>query len=178
MSGDLEPALEAERERNLMVVRLTAEGRTKSYIQSQTGVPPAAQRKINEEFKQYARNDLYTQQRSREIIGYFDEHYSSLIQQMYEVVSEADMNGDYKNKGNALKLIAEMEAKRVDALQKAGVLSAQSIGDEVAQMQIKHEKIISLLKDVATQYPAAAELIAQGIADIQNEVIATHVVNE
>lgn len=178
MSQELEPALEAEQERNMMIVRLTAEGRSKNYIQSQTNAPPALQRKVMEEFNHYARNDLYTQQRAREIIGLFDEHTASLIEQMYEVVSEADMNGLLKEKAAAIKNIFEMEIKRVEALQKAGVLSAQNIGDEVAQAQIKHEKILALLKSIAQKHPSVAKEIAEGIADINNEVIATRVVDE
>lgn len=170
MSDELETAANADAERNLMVVRLTAEGRSKSYIQSQTGVPATLQRKINEEFKHYSRNNLYTQQRSREIIGYFDEHTASLIEQMYTVVDEADMNGNYKDKANALKNIFEMEVKRVDALQKAGVISSQDIGEEVAVMQVKYDKLKELLKLIANKHPDAARDIVEGIRDMDNIV--------
>lgn len=176
--SDIVASHDSEQERKLMVVRLYAESRDKNYIQSQTGVPPAAQKKIIAEFNEYSRNDLYTQQRGREIVGQVDQHFSSLISQLYSVVDEADMNSDYKIKASTLKMIAELEAKRVDVLQRAGVLSAQSVGDEVAQTAIKHKKILDLLKSIAAKDKNIAREIAEGIADIEGQVISVRVVEE
>jgi len=177
VSDEIELPEDKIKEINMEVVRLTAEGRTKQYIKSQTGVSPAEQRKINEEYKAFVRNDLWTAQRSREIVGYMDEHFGSIITQLYEVVSAADMADDYKNKGNALKLIAEVEAKRVDALQKAGVLSATNIGDEVAESNRKQEIIINILKEVSQRWPDAGKFIAAEIAKMNGEVIPTRGAN-
>lgn len=165
-------------DRNMEVIKLTAEGRTKQYIQSQTGVPAPMQRQINEEYKAFIRNDLWTANRSREIIGYMDEHFTSIISQLYEVVDEADMAGNYKDKANTLKLIVETEVRRVDALQKAGVLSSQNIGDEVAESNARQEAIIEILKEVSIKWPDAGKYIATKIAEMSGEVIATRVVSE
>lgn len=178
MSNELDLPEDQIQERNLEVVRLTAEQRTKEYIQSQTGVPPRLQRQINEEYKQFVRNDLWTANRSREIVGYMDEHFNSIIKGLYEVVDAADMNDDYKNKGNALKLIAEVEVKRTDTLQKAGVLSAQNVGDEVAAMNERQNQIMEILKDIAKKHPDVGREIAARIAELNGEVIATRVVSE
>ncbi len=166
--SEIEPALDAETDRNMMIVRLTSEGRNAAYIQSQTGAPRALQRDVVEKFKHYARNDLYTQQRSREIVGFADQHFGSVIEQLYEVVSEADMNSDYKNKANTLKMIAEIEAKRIDFLQKAGVLSSQSIGDEVAQAAIVKEQIIGVLKETITKFPETRKFIESRLLELNN----------
>ena len=178
MSDELELPEDQIRERNMEVVRLTAEGRTKEYIRSQTGLTARQQRAVNEEYKTFVRSDLWTANRSREIIGYMDEHFGAIIVRLYEVVDAAEMNDDYKNKGNALKLIAEVEAKRADALQKAGVLSAQSLGDDVAASNARQEKIMTVLKNFAVKHPELAKELANDIASIDNEVIATNVVEE
>lgn len=178
MSNELELPEDQIAERNMEVVKLTAEQRSKEYILSATGVPPAEQRKINEQYKTFIRNDMWTSNRSREIIGYMDEHFSSIIVQLYEVITAAEMADDMKLKASTLKLIVETEGKRVDALQKAGVLSAQNIGDDIAESNARQEKIVEILKDVAREWPDAGKYIAERIAEMSGEVIATRVANE
>ena len=165
-------------ERNLEVVRLTVEGKTKQFIQSQTGVPPRLQKDIMEEYRHFIRRDMWTEQRSKEIVGEMDLHFTSIIQKQYEAVDSADMADDYKAKSNILKAIADTEAKRVDALQKAGVLSAQGIGDEVARVEERQQAIIEILKEVAKKYPEAAKFISEKIAELNGQVIATRVVSD
>ncbi|QLF83346.1 hypothetical protein SEA_NICEHOUSE_102 [Rhodococcus phage NiceHouse] len=178
MNNELELPEDQIAERNMEVVRLTAEQRSKEFIFSATGVPPAEQRRINDQYKSFIRNDMWTSNRSREIIGYMDEHFSSIIIQLYEVVTAAEMADDMKLKASTLKLIVETEGKRVDALQKAGVLSAQTIGDDIAESNARQEKILNILKEVALQWPEAGRYIAEKIAEMSGQVIATRVANE
>lgn len=159
------------RERNMAVVRMTAEQRSKEYIQHETGLSAREQRQVNEEYKNFIRNDMWTANRSREIIGYMDEHFGAIIKQLYEVVSAAEMADDMKLKASTLKLIVETETRRVDALQKAGVLSANNIGDEVAETNERQAVIINILKEVASKWPDAGKFIAEKIAELDGTVI-------
>ena len=165
-------------DRNLEIVKLTAQGKTRQYIQSQTGVIPRMQREIVEQYKAFVRRDLWTVDRSKEIIGFMDEHYTSIIQGLYESISEAEMNDDYKSKAAFLKIIAEVEGKRVDALQKAGVFASQNVGDDMAKQQEEQDAIIEILKEVSTKWPDAGRYIAEKIGELKGEVIATRVVTD
>jgi hypothetical protein len=56
-------------------------------------------------------------------------------------------------------------------LQKAGLLDNKEIADQIIQMERKHEILIKILKDVATEYPSVREEIMKRLSEIQNEVI-------
>jgi hypothetical protein len=176
MAGELEELAEVEKIKAIAVVQLTAEGRPTSYIQSETGVAPARQRQINKEFKSYVQNDMYAETIARELVGYTNEHFGAIVKRFYEAVDEAEQNGDYKNKANILKQIVETEKIRVEMLQKAGVLTAHSVGDDIAQMQAEKAQIIELLKEIAQKHPEAKQSIIQGISRITQETVATQVI--
>jgi hypothetical protein len=51
-------------------------------------------------------------------------------------------------KNAAIKGIAELTAKRVDALQKAGLFESAEIGDEIARWEEEKEILLSILQDI------------------------------
>lgn len=176
MGMELEDLAEVEKLKAVSVVQLTAEGRSTAYIQKETGVGPAGQRQINKDFKNYAQNDMYAETVARQLVGYVNEHYGAIIKRFYEAVDEAEQNGDYKIKATILKQIVDTEKIRVEILQKAGVLTAHSVGDDIAQMQSEKAQIIELLKEIAQKFPEAKQAIVKGISRITQETVATRVV--
>lgn len=97
-----------------------------------------------------------------ELISTMDEHYSMLIQKAYEVIDEVDrpLDEDSKRKEtmtrsqmlsqkmNAIKTIADLESKRIDVLQKSGLLEAADVGDQLAEMEAEMEKVMEILDSV------------------------------
>ncbi len=99
------------------------------------------------------------QDRIEELIATMDSHYSMLIQKAYEVITEVDNPPDglketmtrsqmLSQKMSAIKTIADLEAKRIDMLQKAGFLEAANVGDALAEMEEDKERLFNILEEV------------------------------
>lgn len=164
-------------EMSMEVVKLTIEGKSQTHIQSVTGCSPAVQRKINREYSEFVRSDLWTQNRSREIVGEMDLRFGGILSRLYTALDAAELEDDHNLVVRVTKQIVDTEKARVDLLQKAGVLSAQSIGDDVAEMHARQEAILEILREVAQRWPEAGRYIADKIAEMSGEVIPTKVGN-
>jgi hypothetical protein len=119
-----------------------------------------------DEYKEIARNDPHVKGRAREALYSADSHFSMVIERSWETVEQADQNNDIRTKATVLKNIADIEGKRVEMLQKAGLYDDAAIGDELAAMEEKAEAIKQLLKEVATKYPEARYMIMSGLSKI------------
>lgn len=95
------------------------------------------------------------QDRIEELIASMDLHYSTLINKFYEVVEEVDSDS-YEPKGraallsqkiSALRSIADLEAKRLDLLDKAGLRMDASVGDDLAMMEEQMELIMNIIDE-------------------------------
>ena len=53
-------------------------------------------------------------------------------------------------KTTSIKLIADIESKRLEMLQKAGLLDNQELADELLETERKQEILISILKEVTS----------------------------
>lgn len=131
-----------------------------------------------DEWKNLAANDENMKFRAREALVAMDEHYSLIIQRLWETVEQADMVGDTKSKTTTLKAIADIEAKRQETLQRAGLYDDAALGDEVAMMEERAEQIKKLLTSIATKYPDTKMDIMYGLRQIfgQSEPIPGEVV--
>jgi hypothetical protein len=65
--------------------------------------------------------------RAKEALASADQHYNHLIKKAYEVIEDADTTANLGAKTNALKLILDIENKRMDMLQKAGFLKTRNL---------------------------------------------------
>ena len=171
-----EDAFEMEMETYSRVVELFARGKRPSEIESETGVPPAVQRKVRDQFRMYANNDFQTQQRAKEIVAELDVQYTYLIRELEDVVSSAEAEGDNRLKMDALKNLANVNKMRAEQLQKAGILNGSGVGDDIARMEVEHAKILELLKKVAQackndpRLQGFKKMIQDGISEINQEV--------
>ena len=93
-------------------------------------------------------NNEAIRSRAREALGSADQHYSKLIGKAYEVIDSADQRDNLTAKTNAIKLIADMEAKRIDMLQKSGMLENKELAEELAENERKQEVLERILKEV------------------------------
>lgn len=176
--NNLELLAEQEQDMMLEVVKLQAEGRTKTHIQQKTGASFKKQNEISNNFKSFVNTDRYIQERARESVGQIDIHYTSLLDKFYQVVDDADANDDYKTKADVLKKIADVEKQRVEFLGKAGMMSAGGIGDDLVELEEQREKIKQVLREIAQERPDVAKLIAQKLAKLDGTVVAERVVGE
>lgn len=172
-----ELALLAEQQQDQMleVIRYQGEGRSKAWIRNKTGLSGPEQTRIKEEFDRVVVQDDYMQNRARVAVAEIDQHYTTLIKRFYEAIDDAESADDYKTKATILKQVVDTEKSRTDFLHRAGLLAEQNIGDQVADAEEKIENIKQVLKEVASEYPEAAKLIAKKLADLDGTVVAERV---
>lgn len=176
--SNLELLAEQEQDMMMDVVKLQAEGRTKTYIQQKTGANFKKQNEVAQNFKSFVNTDRYIQERAREATAQIDIHYSEIIKKFYEVIDDAESADDYKTKADVLKKISDTEKARVDFLAKAGLLSAGGVGDELVELEQQREQIKNVLRSIAKENPEAAKLISQKLAELDGTIIAERIVSE
>ena len=98
------------------------EGLGPTEISNELSIPRSSVMRLLGDWREMVGSNTAIHARAREALAGADQHYSGLIKRVYEVVEEADMNGDLKNKIASLKLIVDIESKRLDMLHRAGLL--------------------------------------------------------
>lgn len=133
------------------VADLFMEGAKATDIAKTTGLQRKYVVSLIEEWRETALADQASRDLARETLTKMVSHYDKLIKQYYELIDDLqDLNFSHNvaaQINSALKNIADLEAKRVDALQKAGILDANEMGDEVARMEEKQAIIVDILRN-------------------------------
>lgn len=168
MSGDLVKHLD---EVNAVAAEYL-KGLDTAQISRELDIPRTRVNALLNDWRQMASSNEAIHARAREALAGADQHYSSLIRKAYEVIESADQTSNLGAKTTAIKLITDIEAKRIDMLQRAGLLDNKEIAEELATMERKHEILINILKDIATKYPNVRTEILERLAEInRSEVI-------
>lgn len=145
-------------------------GTDTAQIARNLDIPRTRVMSLLNDWRKMAANNEAIHARAREALAGADQHYSALIQKSYEIIESADITSNLGAKTNAIKLIADIEAKRLDMLHRAGLLDNKEIAEELASMERKHEILISILKDVATKYPNVREEILRRLSEVTSGV--------
>lgn len=111
--------------------------------------------------------------RAKEALAAADTHYNKLISKSYEVIEEASLNNNLSAKTQAIKLVMDIESKRIDMLQKAGLLENKELAEEMLEIERRQDILVGILKDIASEYPQIRDEIMRRLSDIakNNEVI-------
>lgn len=117
-------------------------------ISKELGIKRAEAISLIEEWRDIARGNDDIREQAAEALQQGIQHYSIIVERFWETVEQADVAADYKTKNSVLKNIADVEAKKIDMLQKAGLYDDASMGDELAEMEEKQAILISILKEV------------------------------
>lgn len=135
----------------LDVAELAAKGWKPMAISKELGLPFAAVKKATAQWEEILRNDLESRDAARDYLNRMVSSYDDLLRKSYENLD--NLRGmDFDEKVSAqinatLKNIADFEAKRVDALQKAGLLDAHELGDELAEREERETQLINILRN-------------------------------
>jgi hypothetical protein len=113
--------------------------------------------------------DKVLREMSRETVLKTRQHYDEIIHRLYDAVSLANDNGDYKAEMSGLKNIADIEKQRVDFMQKAGLLADNELGDQLAEMEKRQNILVDILKDVMKNYPKVGLEIQNRLAQVSGE---------
>lgn len=168
-------------ERLNTVGEMTLTGSSLAEIARELGVTRKVAQDIQNEWKQAAVVTHETRDRALDALNVMDEHYSKLIKNSYkaleQIEDDIELSGTtpqrIQQKLNGIKLIADLEAKRLDALQKAGLLDQAEMGDHVAQMEEKVGIMVSILRNDLC--PDCKRKVAQKLQQVTQQVEAVQI---
>jgi hypothetical protein len=121
-----------------------------------------------------ASNNAAIRERAREALVAADTHYNKLIQQTYEVIDDATTTANLSAKTTAIKLVLDIESRRIDMLQKAGLLENKELAEEMLAIEKRQDILMNILKDIAAEHPEIRDKIMRRLSDAsRNEEVIT-----
>jgi predicted transcriptional regulator len=181
---ELIPADAIYYERLNTVAEMTLTGSSIAEIARELGVTRKVAQDLQNDWKESAIVSHETRDRALDALNIMDEHYNKLIKNSYkaleQIEDDIELNGTtpqrIQQKLNGIKLVADLEAKRLDALQKAGLLDAAEMGDHVADMEHK----VGILADILRNdlCPDCKRKVAAKLQQVTGQVEAVVVYDE
>ena len=166
--SEIEPSIHFDRMNK--VVEELLKGNTPTQIATITGFNRKDVVELIDEWKSVVHNDSNIRDRAREAISGADQHYAMLINEAWKTVQQADVQDALNVKATTLKLIADIEAKRIGMLQSVGVLENNEIAAQIAETEKKQELLVGILKDVTAQCSHCKLEVAKRLSQITGVV--------
>lgn len=151
------------------VVAKYLEGNDETKISKMLNLPRQKVVAFLGEWRIMASNNAAIRERAREALVAADTHYSKLITQAYEVIDEASSMANLTAKTTAIKLILDIESRRIDMLQKAGLLENKELAEEMVAIEKRQDILMNILKDIASQYPEVRDQIMRRLSEASKE---------
>lgn len=151
------------------VVEEYLKGSDPTKISKDLSIPRTRVVEYLDEWKQNASNNAAIRARAKDALAGADAHYSKLISKSYEVIDEASMTNNLSAKTAAIKLVMDIESKRIDMLQKAGLLENKELAEEMVEIERRQEVLVGILKDIASTHPEVRDLIMRKLSTISKE---------
>jgi hypothetical protein len=125
------------------------------------------------EWRAMAADNAAIRARAKEALVGADTHYGKLIQKAYEVIDDATTTANLGAKTAGIKLVMDLERTRIDMLQKAGLLENKELAEEMIEIEEKHEILVGILRDIASEYPEIRDKIMFKLSQVakKGEVI-------
>ena len=152
-----------------LVVEEYLKGNDPTVISKQLDIPRQKVVTLINEWKVMASANDAIRARAKEALAAADTHYSKLVSRTYEVIDEASMTNNLSAKTAAIKLVMDIESKRIDMLQKAGLLENKELAEEMVEIERKQDVLVGILRDVASEHPEVRDLIMKRLSDIARE---------
>ena len=152
------------------VVSELLKGNNPTQIAATTGFKRAEVLEYIDEWKQVVRSDSGARDRAKEAISGADQHYAMLIKEAWKTVEDADGAGQLNVKATALKLIADIEGKRIGMLQEVGLLDNAELATQVAETERKQDILVKILKEVTATCPKCKMDVAKRLSQITGVV--------
>lgn len=156
-----------------LVVEEYLKGNDPTVISKELSIPRQKVVELINEWKVMASANDAIRARAKEALASMDAHYGKLISKTYEVIDEATMTSNLGAKTAAIKLVMDIESKRIDMLQKAGLLENKELAEEMMEIEKRQEVLMAILKDIASEYPEVRDEIMRRLSSIakKDEVI-------
>ena len=154
------------------VADLTMKGTGPGIIAKQLGITRVEVKNLQQDYRDALSNDQEARDMARDYLNMMVKHYDGLIAKFYDLLDDMDTldwnAAAAAQKSGALKAIADLDAKRVDALQKAGLLDSAELGDELAKFEEEKAMVLSVLTDLCT---VCSPKVADRINRLQGKIM-------
>jgi hypothetical protein len=128
-------------------------------------------------WKELVQDNTAIKARAKEALAGADEHYNMLIKEAWRTVEQADVQDSLNVKAQALKLIADIESKRIEMLNKAGVLENNDLTDQILESERKQEVLVGILKEVTANCEHCKWEVSRRLSQVTGQIEAV-VINE
>ena len=155
------------------VVEEYLKGNDPTKISKDLAIPRTKVVQLINEWKVMASANDAIRARAKEALAAADTHYSKLISKSYEVIDEASMTNNLSAKTTAIKLVMDIESKRIDMLQKAGLLENKELAEEMMEIENRQQVLMAILRDIASEYPQVRDEIMRRLSSVakKDEVV-------
>jgi len=160
------------------VVAEYLKGSDPTTISKELAIPRTRVVAYIDEWKEKTSNNTAIRARAKDALAGADAHYSKLILKSYEVIDEASMTNNLSAKTAAIKLVMDIESKRIDMLQKAGLLENKELAEEMVEIERRQEVLVGILRDVASSHPEVRDIIMQRLSAIAKEGEVITIISE
>lgn len=120
------------------------------------------------DWKDFVRSDKSFKEMGRERLHEMDRHYELIIKEMWENQDDLKDSGEFHKAATVLKMISETEAKRQDALQKAGMYDDGELADMIMENERKTEAISKFLTELIEEHPNLRGKIVEALRKIED----------
>jgi hypothetical protein len=151
------------------VVEEYLKGNDPTKISKTLDIPRTRVVELLNEWKVMASANDAIRARAKEALASADAHYSKLITQAYEVIEDANTTANLNAKTTAIKLVMDLESRRIDMLQKAGLLENKELAEEMIAIEKRQEVLMGILRDIASSHPEVRDLIMQRLSAVAKD---------
>jgi len=159
------------------VVTEYLKGNDPTVISKELDIPRTRVVSLINEWKVMASANDAIRARAKEALVGADTHYTKLITKAYEVIDEASLSTNLTAKTAGLKLVLDIESRRIDMLQKAGLLENKELAEEMVEIERKQEVLVGILKDIASDHPEIRDKIMHRLSEVSKEREVITIVN-
>jgi hypothetical protein len=152
------------------VVAEFIKGNNVNQIAKSFGMKPLQVNQMLSNWRELMQGDTGIRERAKEALGAADQHYSMIIKEAWATVEQANEQDALNIKAQALKLVADVEGKRIDMLQKAGVLERNEMANQILETERKQEVLVGILRDVTASCPNCKQDVARRLSEVTNRV--------
>ena len=145
-------------------------------ISKVTGIRRDKVVKYISEFQAFARSRKYIQERATESLTSMDMQLSMVQKELWSIIENDNPTPNVKN--SVLKNIADVEVKRHEVLQRAGVFNEDSLPEELVALQEKVDVVQKILLEVARKYPDTKTFIMDALSKANSGEAPPAVVDE
>ena len=160
------------------VVEKYLQGSEPTQISKELSMPRQKVVAYIQEWRDMASDNAAIRARAKEALVGADTHYTKLISKAYEVIDEATTTANLNAKTAGIKLVMDLESKRIDMLQKAGLLENKELAEEMVEIERKQDILVNILKYIASTHPQIRDEIMRRLSLVAKEREVITIVND